>query len=146
MSKISLYTMDKTSILQELNLLTKDTLMESLGIIFTLVEPDCICADMPADSRTMQPFGIVHGGAFMALAETLGSAGSMISTDLNLQQVVGLEMKGNYLKSVHSGIVHGKATPIHRGRKTHLWNIDITDDAGNLVATCRITNIILDKE
>ena len=94
----------------------------------------------------MQPFGIVHGGAYMALAETLGSAGSMINTDLNLKQVVGLEMKGNYIRSIRSGLVHGKATPIHQGKRTHLWNIDITDDLGNLAATCRITNIILDKE
>lgn len=132
--------------IDELNLLTKGTMMEALGIIFTYADINCVCGEMPVDNRTKQPFGIVHGGAFMALAETLGSAATMIATDMTTFNVVGLEMKGNYLKSVGSGKVHGKATPVHKGKLTQLWNVDMTDDAGNLVATCRITNIILEKK
>lgn len=132
--------------LQELNKLTQGTLMESLGIVFTYADENCVCGEMPADNRTKQPFGIVHGGAYMALAETLGSAGAMLGIDINRYTVVGLEMKGNYLKSVESGKIIGKATPVHKGKITQLWNIDMTDNNGNLVATCRITNIILEKK
>lgn len=138
--------MVENSSLAKLNSIVKGTLMEALGIKFTAIQEDCLCGTMPVDNRTIQPFGVVHGGAYMALAETLGSAASMMSVDSSKYTVFGLEMKGNYLRTVKAGTVHGKATPIHKGSKTQLWNIDLSDDEGNLVATCRITNIIIEKQ
>ncbi len=132
--------------LQKINHLIKGTLMETLGILFTEISEKHVCGTMPVDHRTIQPAGVVHGGAYMALAETLGSAGSMLSIDSKLFNVLGLEMKGNYLRTVSSGKVHGKATPVHKGKSTQLWNVDMWDDEGNLLATCRITNIIMKKE
>jgi 1,4-dihydroxy-2-naphthoyl-CoA hydrolase len=132
--------------LLKINHLIKGTLMETLGIQFTEITETSICGTMPIDHRTIQPAGVVHGGAYMALAETLGSAGSMLSIDPKLFNVLGLEMKGNYLRTAKSGKVHGKATPVHAGKTTQLWNVDMWDDDGNLLATCRITNIILKKE
>ena len=82
----------------------------------------------------------------MALAETLGSAASMLITDMDKNIVVGMEVKGNHLKQVNEGFVTGKATPVHQGKLTHLWNVDIFNEANELTATCRITNIILEKE
>ena len=137
--------MDKTE-LDKLNERVKGTLMESLGITFTEANINFVCGEMPVDERTIQPFGILHGGAFMALAETLGSAGSVIGLDLNKYQVFGIEMKGNYIRSISSGKVYGKAIPIHKGKSTQLWNIDMTDINGNLLATCRITNLIVEKK
>ncbi len=137
--------MDKTE-LDKLNERVKGTLIESLGITFTEANINFVCGEMPVDERTIQPFGILHGGAFMALAETLGSAGSVIGLDLNKYQVFGIEMKGNYIKSISSGKVYGKAIPIHKGKSTQLWNIDMTDINGNLLATCRITNLIVEKK
>ncbi len=131
--------------LDRLNKMVKGTLMESLGIKFTEANSNCVCGEMPVDERTLQPFGILHGGAFMALAETLGSAGSIIGVDTNKHQVFGIEMKGNYIRSIKSGTVYGKATPIHKGKNTQLWNVDMTDGDGNLLATCRITNLIVEK-
>jgi 1,4-dihydroxy-2-naphthoyl-CoA hydrolase len=132
--------------LLKINQLIKGTLMETLGIQFTEIKEKYISGTMPVDHRTIQPAGVVHGGAYMALAETLGSAASMLSVDPQLYRVLGLEMKGNYLRTVSSGKVHGKATPVHKGKTTQLWNIDMWDDEGNLLATCRITNIIMKKE
>jgi len=132
--------------LEKLNELVKGTLMESLGIRFTEVTINCVCGEMPVDERTRQPFGFLHGGAFMALAETLGSAGSMLGIDTTKYQVFGIEMKGNYIRNVKNGTVFGKATPIHKGKQTQLWNIDMTDSQGILLATCRITNLIVEKQ
>lgn len=132
--------------LVKINQLIKGTLMETLGIQFTEIKENCVGGTMPVDKRTIQPAGVVHGGAYMALAETLGSAATMLSVDQELYKVLGLEMKGNYLRTVSSGKVHGKATPVHKGKTTQLWNVDMWDDEGNLLATCRITNIILKRE
>lgn len=133
-------------VLAVLNKYIPNTLMEVLGIVFTDVGEDYLCGCMPVDNRTMQPFGILHGGASLALAETLGSAASAMNIDQNKQTVVGLEIKANHVKTVNKGYVYGKATPVHLGRRTQLWNIDITNDNGELISTCRITNMIIDKD
>ncbi len=133
-------------LLNSFNKNAKGTLIETLGIVFTEVSNTCVCGEMPVDNRTKQPFGYLHGGAFMALAETLGSAGSAIGIDLNKYLVFGIEMKGNYIKNISSGKVFGKAIPVHKGKTTQLWNIDMTDINGNLLATCRITNLIVEKQ
>ena len=115
------------------------------GIEFTEVGPDYIVARMPVDKRTHQPFGLLHGGASVTLAETLGSVGAMLCVDPRRQQVVGLEINANHVRGVREGWVTGTARPLHRGKTTQLWEIRIEDDAGRLVCISRITMAVLEK-
>ena len=125
--------------LESLNNFSKNTLMEVLGIEYTELEKDYICAKMPVDKRTHQPMGILHGGASAALIETLGSIGSHLLIDSKTQFSAGLELNINHIKAVKSGYVFGKATIVHQGRKTHIWQVDITNENDKLVATGRLT-------
>ncbi|WP_223816214.1 hotdog fold thioesterase [Adhaeribacter rhizoryzae] len=131
--------------LQQLNALCKNTLAEALGIEITEVGPDFLCGKMPVDRRTHQPFGILHGGASVALAETLGSIGASLLIDTQKQNCVGLEINANHVKAVRNGFVHGRATALHLGRKTQVWEIKITNDAGDLVCISRLTVAVLDR-
>lgn len=128
----------------ELNKLCNHTLVSHLGIQFTEVDKGKIVAIMPVDNKTVQPQGILHGGASMALAETVGSAGSILLVDPKKYFVVGLEIKGNHLSGVSAGFVKATATIIHKGKKTHVWDIKITDDNNQLVNVSRITNLIVE--
>lgn len=128
-----------------LNAGSQQSLVSHLGIEFVEVGPDFLRAKMPVDERTIQPFGLLHGGASVALAETVGSVASSLQIDLNEQICVGMEINANHVRSVRSGYVYGTARPIHLGRKTHIWEIKITDDAENLVSVSRLTMMILDK-
>ncbi len=128
-----------------LNAGSQQSLVSHLGIEFIEVGPDFLRAKMPVDERTIQPFGLLHGGASVALAETVGSVASSLQIDLNEQVCVGMEINANHVRSVRSGYVYGTARPIHLGRKTHIWEIKITDDAENLVSVSRLTMMILDK-
>jgi len=101
---------------------------------------------MPVDHRTRQPFGILHGGASVVLAETLGSVASYLClTDPVKQRAVGLEINANHLRPVSEGWVYGKVTAVHLGRKTHLWDIKITNEGGKLVCVSRITVMIVEQ-
>lgn len=133
------------SSLQYLNELCRNTLAEVLGIEFTEVGEDFICGKMPVDHRTHQPMGLLHGGASVALAETLGSVGAALQINSEKQACVGLEINANHIKSVRNGYVHGRAVPVHIGRKTQIWEIRITNDAGDLVCISRITMAVLDR-
>jgi 1,4-dihydroxy-2-naphthoyl-CoA hydrolase len=124
----------------------KGTMVETLGIEFTQIEEDKLVATMPVDSRTVQPYGILHGGASVALAETLGSVAAHCSIDFTKQLSVGLEINANHIKSARSGLVTGTATPVHVGRSTHVWAINIVSEEGKLVCTSRITMAIIDKK
>ncbi|MFT6844044.1 MAG: 1,4-dihydroxy-2-naphthoyl-CoA hydrolase [Flavobacteriales bacterium] len=124
------------------NKFCENTLMQHLGIIFTKVEEGKIEATMPVTANHTQPMGLLHGGANAALAESVGSLGSAMLVDQKKQAVVGLQISANHLKSVSSGIVTAKGTIIHRGRTTHLWNIDIFDEQQQLLSSCRLTNYI----
>lgn len=128
-----------------LNAGSQQSLVSHLGIEFVEVGPDFLRAKMPVDERTIQPFGLLHGGASVALAETVGSVASSLQIDLNEQICVGMEINANHVRGVRSGYVYGTARPIHLGRKTHIWEIKITDDAENLVSVSRLTMMILDK-
>jgi len=119
--------------------------METLGIVFTTANEGLVKATMPVDGRTVQPFGILHGGASMALAETVGSAGSMLLIDQEKFTAVGVEINGNHLASVNKGIVTATATLLHRGDRTHVWSIAIEDEQGRMVMVGRITNMIIEK-
>jgi 1,4-dihydroxy-2-naphthoyl-CoA hydrolase len=118
----------------------KETLAGHLGIEYLEVGDDYIVARMPVDHRTRQPFGILHGGASVVLAESLGSVASYLClSDPLTQRAVGLEINANHVRPVESGYVYGKVSPIHVGRTTHLWEIRITNEAGKLVCISRLT-------
>ncbi len=128
--------------LRNLNPKTIDT---QLGIEFTEIGDDFIIARMPVDHRTHQPFGILHGGASVVLAESLGSVASLLSLkDPEKQRAVGLEISANHIRSVKEGWVYGRVTPLHVGRTTHVWDIRITNEAGKLVCVSRLTVAVVD--
>ncbi|GMQ23397.1 hotdog fold thioesterase [Algoriphagus sp. oki45] len=132
--------------LDHLNQTSRDTLVQHLGIVFTAVGEDYLEATMPVDARTKQPMGLLHGGANVVLAETLGSLASSLTIDLNQKACVGLEVNANHLRSVREGIVRGIAKPIHLGRSTQVWEIRILDEKDKLCCISRLTMAILDKK
>lgn len=117
-----------------------------LDIIFTELEPTHLCASMPVDERTKQPFGLLHGGASVVLAETLGSVGALYHINPKTHYPVGLEINANHIKSATKGRVYGKAEPVHIGRSTHIWSITIKNEEDQLVCTSRMTVAILEKK
>ena len=127
--------------LELLNARSRGTLMEALGIRFTELGEGVLRATMPVDARTHQPYGLLHGGASVALAETLGSSAGMLMAGGNA--VVGLEINANHLRAVREGTVTGSARPLHLGRSTQVWQIEIADDAGRPVCVSRITLAVL---
>ena len=125
---------------------TKGTMVEHLGIKVTELGEDFVVGTMPVDNRTKQPFGILHGGASVALAETLASYGGYLTIDHEKYYVVGVEINANHLKVAKSGIVTGKCSPIKRGRSTQVWQTEITNESGDLICVSRITLMVLDKK
>lgn len=138
--------MDKQKTLTTLNSLNKNTLMETLEIEFVDVGDDFVTAKMPVTARVYQPYGILHGGATAALAETVGSCASALFVDTKTKIIKGIELSINHLKSKKEGVIFGIAKPIHKGRTTHLWEVRIVDEEENLISICKLTNIILDKK
>jgi 1,4-dihydroxy-2-naphthoyl-CoA hydrolase len=121
----------------------KNTMSEHLGMKFTELGEDFLKATMPIDNRTRQPYGYLHGGASVALAETLGSVGSALIIDTEQFYCVGLEINANHIKSASNGFVTGKALPIHLGATTHVWDIRIQDESERLLCISRLTVAIL---
>lgn len=132
--------------LEALNKLSKNTMAERIGIEFTQVGEDFLEAKMPVDSRTHQPFGLLHGGASVALAETMGSVAAHCLLESDKQFCVGLEINANHLKGVRDGFVKGVTRPIHVGKKTQVWEIRIVNEEQELVCISRITMAVLDKK
>ncbi|EGU37515.1 hotdog fold thioesterase [Vibrio scophthalmi] len=124
--------------LDRLNQTSKNTLIEHLNILYTEVGDDYICATMPVCSFTHQPLGMLHGGASVVLAETLGSVAANFCVDDNAY-CVGLDINANHVRAMRSGLVIGKAMPIHLGVSTQVWQINISDERGRLVCTSRLT-------
>nr|WP_315201668.1 PaaI family thioesterase [uncultured Flavobacterium sp.] len=139
-------TFDKNKILEFCNTFSKNTLMETLNIEYIDAGLDFLTAKMPVNSSVHQPMGLLHGGASVALAESVGSAASHFFIDGKTQEVRGIEISANHLKSIREGVVFGTARIIHKGRSIHLWEIKITDEAGNLISLCKLTNMVLTKE
>lgn len=125
--------------LEDLLPLGKGTMGEHLGIEWEELGPDFIKASMPVDHRTKQPYGLLHGGASVALAETLGSVGAALSVDAGKFIAVGMEINANHIRSAREGRVTGITRPIHRGASTQVWEIRIEDDLGKLVCISRLT-------
>jgi 1,4-dihydroxy-2-naphthoyl-CoA hydrolase len=131
--------------LEQLNQLSTNTLAANIGIEFTEIGTDYLTAKMPVDHRTRQPFGLLHGGASVALAETLGSVAAHCCIDPKLQYCVGLEINANHIKSAKSGFVFGTTRAIHVGKKTQVWEIKIVNEQNELVCISRITMAVIDK-
>lgn len=130
---------------EDINKISKEGMISHLGIEFTDIGIDFICGKMPVDARTKQPFGLLHGGASVTLAETLGSFGSYCCIDIQRQYVVGLEINANHIRAAKEGFVYGRATLIHCGKKTHIWEIKIVNEKQELVCASRLTMAVLDK-
>jgi len=128
--------------LDGLNAQCKNTAVEALGIVFTDIGADYLRATMPVDARTRQPFGLLHGGASVLLAETLGSVAGQLCV-MPKQHTVGMEINANHLRAVRSGTVTGTARVLHLGRSSHVWEIRIEDERGNLVCVSRLTLAVI---
>ncbi|NSL91096.1 hotdog fold thioesterase [Chitinophaga solisilvae] len=131
--------------LDDLNEMSSKTMGEYLGMEFTEIGPDYLKIMMPVDHRTVQPYGLLHGGASAALAETVGSVASALIIDQEKYICVGMEINANHIRGVKSGYVHAVAKPLHIGATSHVWDIRITDDQHKLVCVSRLTVAILAK-
>jgi len=137
--------MDTQKILAQLNAITPNTLMETLGIKYTEIGEDYLVATMPVTSKVYQPAGLLHGGATVALAESVGSTASHFFIDSSKEEIRGLEITANHLRSVRDGLVTATARPIHKGRTTHLWEVKVVDEQNKLISICKLTTIVLQK-
>lgn len=131
---------------ESLNKMSVNTMVTHLGIEFTRIGEDFIEARMPVDHRTHQPLGLLHGGASVVLAETLGSVAATCCVDMSKQYCVGLEINANHIKSVREGFVTGITRAVHVGKKTQVWEIKITNEQNELVCVSRITMAVIDKK
>ena len=129
--------------LARINAWSANTLMEALGIRITAVGEDWLRGTMPVDRRTHQPYGLLHGGASVALAETLGSTAAMLTLDPTQELSVGLDINANHVRGVRSGLVTGTARPLHIGRTTQVWEIRIENEEGSLVCISRLTMAVV---
>ena len=129
-----------------INQMSKNTLVEHLGIEIIEMGTDYLIGKMPVDHRTHQPLGMLHGGASVVLAETLGSIAATLTLDQQKQYCVGLDINANHIKSVKNGFVYGKTIPIHVGKKTQVWEIKITNEVEELICISRITMAVLDRK
>ncbi len=136
---------NKAITIADLISLAPDTMSNHLGMEWVELGPDFLKMKMPVDERTRQPYGLLHGGASCALAETIGSIGSHLVMDASKNICVGLEINANHIRSARSGFVKATATPLHIGSGTHVWDIKIHDDENKLVCVCRLTVAVLKK-
>ena len=129
--------------LETLNNMCKNTMMEHLGIEFTEVSEGRLVAKMPIDNRTIQPMKRLHGGATMALAESVGSAGSLTLVDTTKYAVLGVEISGSHIGATSGDFVVATGTILHQGKTSHVWEIRVEDSRGKLISICRLTNRII---
>jgi 1,4-dihydroxy-2-naphthoyl-CoA hydrolase len=130
----------------DLNKMCENTIHDALGIQFTEIGNDYITATMPVDTRTVQPIGLLHGGATVVLAESLGSIGAYLVIDPKKYSCVGIEVNANHVRGVRRGIVTGTARPVHLGKTTQIWDIKVVNEPGHLVCVSRLTLAILENE
>ena len=137
--------MDKQEKIKRINQSVQNTMTSTIGIEITDMGEDYLCGKMPVDERTVQPFGLLHGGASVALAETLGSIGGGIKVYSKNESVVGIEINANHLKSIKAGWVYGKAIPIRIGKKIQVWEIKIKNERDELICISRLTLAVIQK-
>lgn len=138
-------TFEKEKILYYCNKVSKNTLMQTLNIEYIDAGPDYLVATMPVNSSVHQPMGLLHGGATVALAESVGSAASMLFVNSDVSEVRGIEIAANHLKAKRNGIVTATARIVHKGKSIHLWEIRVVDENDHLISLCKLTNMILPK-
>ena len=138
-------TFDKEKILHYCNKVSKNTLMQTLNIEYIDAGPDYLVASMPVNSSVHQPMGLLHGGATVALAESVGSAASMLFVNSEVSEVRGIEIAANHLKAKRNGIVTATARIVHKGKSIHLWEIRVVDENDHLISLCKLTNMVLPK-
>ena len=138
--------LSKEEILKRCNAFTPNTLMETLNITYTDVGPDFLTASMPVDTRVYQPDGVLHGGAMLALAESVGSAACFVFLDTEHFSIRGIEMSANHVKSMRDGQVHATAKLLHKGRTTQVWNILLKNDEQQLISAAKLTTIAIPKQ
>ena len=138
-------TFDKDKILDYCNKISKNTLMETLNIVYVDAGSDFLTATMPVNPSVHQPMGLLHGGATVALAESVGSAASFLFVNSEVSEVRGIEISANHLKAKRDGIVTATAKIIHKGRSIHLWEIRVVDENNSLVSLCKLTTMVLSK-
>ena len=143
---VKINNLNKIERLKKANATSKDTLMETLSIVYTDIGDDYVEATMPVNSIVHQPFGLLHGGANVALAESVGSLGSFMTLNNPSLGVVGIEINANHIRSTRSGMVTARAKLAHKGQTTHIWEINIYDDKEQLLCICRLTNLILENK
>ncbi len=131
--------------LEFINQYTRNTLVENLGITFTAIGEGTVEATMPVDVRTFRPGGFLHGGANLALAETVAGLGSMLMVDVLEFDILGIQVSANHTGSTAEGNVHAKAEIVHAGTQTHVWNIEIKTTSGKLISSARVTNMIVKR-
>ena len=131
--------------LEAINAMGQGNMVEYLGIEFTEVHPDGLTARMPVDHRTRQPMGLLHGGASVVLAETVGSVASHLYIDKEKYYCVGLDINANHLKAAKQGFVYGRAKALHVGRRTHVWEIRIVNENQQLVCISRLTMAVVER-
>lgn len=136
----------KNKILESCAKYSKNTLMETLSIEYIDVGEGFLKAKMPVNSKVHQPMGLLHGGASVALAESVGSAASMLFSNPETDEIRGIEISANHLKSKREGEVYATAKIVHKGKTLHLWEIKIEDEEGNLISLCKLTNIVMPKQ
>jgi uncharacterized protein (TIGR00369 family) len=141
--KIIAMSFDKEKMLQLCNEWSKNTLMQTLEIEYIDAGEDFLVATMPVNPRVHQPMGLLHGGASVALAESVGSAASIMFVNPEKQEVRGIEISANHVRSKREGIVTATAKILHKGASIHLWEIRIVDEADRLISLCKLTNMIL---
>lgn len=134
---------DKTITLEKIKDFGRESMAGFLGMEWTAIGDDFLQISMPVNERTKQPYGIMHGGASCALAETVGSVASALVIDLDKFYCVGMEINANHLRSVTHGLVTGKSTQLHLGKTTHVWDIKIYNESQNLVCVSRLTVAII---
>lgn len=132
--------------IEELNAYCRNSMISFLGITFTKIHSGGIQATMPVDSKTCQPGGLLHGGASLALAESLAGAGSYLLIDRDKYNVLGLQVSGNHLATTGPGMLFGDAKLIHQGNTTHVWEVKISREDNKLISLVRVTNIITDNQ
>ena len=138
--------MNKSFDIEKINNFNSKTMVGHIGIEILEANNEFVRGRMPVDKRTIQPYGLLHGGASVAFAESLGSLAGSLHVNWEKEAVVGIEINANHLKSVRSGYVFGKATPIKIGKKIHVWNIDITNENKDLICISRLTLAIINQE
>lgn len=136
---------DKQSILDFCNSISNNTLMATLDITYTDAGENFLVATMPVNPKVHQPMGLLHGGASVALAESVGSAASFLFVDRESFEVRGIEISANHVKAKRNGLVTATAKIVHKGSSIHLWEIRIEDENANLISLCKLTNMILPK-